>query len=1062
MLGSRHPEALGRSSQETFGGDGFALPLEQIWRGEAVTLVDQPGTIRRGRQLEETWFTLTQMPLRDESGQVAGVFVVAVETTDRVRGEQLQNQAEVELRATQERLNAALSAGHMATWEWDPATDQVIASATMADVFGLLPGETWQGSAQGFRLVHPEDRDRYRAMVEAAGRRGGSWHSEFRIIRPRDGQVAWLEEHARPVWDPQTGKVRLTGFVWDITERKWAEEALRQSQAKLVRELEDAKQLQTISSQLIPQANSEALYDQIVEAAMALLRSDMGSLQMVDAEHNELRLLAWKGFHPASAARWDKLSAQSPTCCGAALRAGQRVIVPDVRASELLQDWDSLQHYDLCDITALQSTPLVSRAGRLVGILSTHWRQRHEPDERELRLLDVLARQAADVLERAHNEAALRASEERFRLMIQTVQDHAIFVMDPAGNVASWNEGAQRILGYAADEVLGRPGALFFTEEDRRGGLPQRELRTAAEAGRATDENWQVRKDGSRFWASGTTTALWDEREGLSGFVKIFRDLTERKAAADALLEKDLRLRAALAAARMGTWHWDIAANRQRLDESLHRLMGLPSDRVVNTLEEFLEVVHADDRSAVARAFRRSVEQGVPLNVEFRVVWPDGSVHWLKDQGEVLPGPDGRPRFLTGACVDITDRRQMEEDLRQADRRKDEFLAMLGHELRNPLAPLRGVMEVLQRQRLDAPGLERAYAMMNRQVMHLVRLVDDLLDVSRITRGLVELRREPVDLVQVANQAVEMAAPAIEGRGHDLALTLPRKPLRVEGDPTRLTQVFFNLLSNAAKYTDPGGRIDFRVDREGDGAVIRVRDNGNGMEAELVPKVFDLFTQGERTPDRSQGGLGLGLTLVKRLVEMHGGSVQARSEGPGKGSEFTVRLPLLLQKDEGRGMRDESRKDEGGRMRDEKSREEASDRQRPLLPSSFIPHPSSLRVLVVDDSSDVAETLAWMLQGLAQEIQMVHSGLAAIQRVRQFLPDVILCDIGMPGMDGYETCRRLRQLPGLEKTLIAAVSGYGGEEERRKSKEAGFDRHLVKPIGRATLEELLGGLAGVR
>jgi signal transduction histidine kinase/DNA-binding response OmpR family regulator len=391
--------------------------------------------------------------------------------------------------------------------------------------------------------------------------------------------------------------------------------------------------------------------------------------------------------------------------------------------------------------------------------------------------------------------------------------------------------------------------------------------------------------------------------------------------------------------------------------------------------------------------------------------------------------------LLARQAADWIERARAEEGLRDAARRKDEFLAMLGHELRNPLAPLRGVMETLRGRKLDGEGQERAYAMMDRQVGHLVRLVDDLLDVSRITRGLVELRKEPVDLAEMAGRAAEMATPAVEGRGHDVSLALPRKPLRVEGDPIRLTQVIFNLLNNAAKYTDPGGKIRLSVEREDGQAVVRVRDNGSGMPPELVPQVFDLFTQGARTLDRAQGGLGLGLTLVKRLVEMHSGTVEARSKGPGQGSEFVVRLPALP----------------------------AEAARRPPVQAP-VPPPAAVQVgraLVVDDYPDVAEAMTWMLEGLACEIKTVHSGQAAVETAGQWRPDIVLCDLGMPGMDGYETCRRLRRLPGLERTVIAAVSGYSGEGERRKTQEAGFDRHLVKPVGRAVLEELVKSAAGV-
>ncbi len=638
-----------------------------------------------------------------------------------------------------------------------------------------------------------------------------------------------------------------------------------------------------------------------------------------------------------------------------------------------------------------------------------------------------------DMTERKRAEEALRLTEERFRLMVQSVRDYAVFVMDPAGKVASWNEGAERILGYAADEVLGESGALFFTDEDRRGGLPERELRTAAEAGKTSDENWLVTKRGVRFWASGATTALRNEAGELRGFVKILRDLTERRRAEERLRESEERLRVALDAGRMGTWRWRIPQDEQVLDDSLRQLMGLPAGQHLLRLEGFLDAVHPEDRDRVRAEFERCRVEGYDLDIEFRVTRPDGSVRWLKDQGKTLRGPDGP--FMTGAAVDITDRKHMEEALREADRRKDEFLAMLGHELRNPLAPLRSVTEILLRHEPKGDVRERAYQMMGRQVGHLTRLVDDLLDVSRITRGLVDLRRERVNLAGVAEQAVEMVTPVVEGRGHDLQLSLPRKAPEVEGDPARLTQVVFNLLNNAAKYTDAGGKIWLTVERAGDRAVIRVRDNGPGMPAGLVPRVFDLFTQGDRTPDRSQGGLGLGLTLVKRLVEMHGGTVEARSGGPGKGSEFTVRLPAL-----------------------------PAEETQPARPRGAGPPQTAQvgRALVIDDNVDVAESMTWTLKGLAREIKVVHSGPSALELVRTWPPDLILCDIGMPGMDGYETCRRLRQVPGLGTTLIAAVSGYAQEEGGRRSAEAGFDRHLVKPVGRDSVAELVGIAANGR
>jgi signal transduction histidine kinase/ActR/RegA family two-component response regulator len=387
--------------------------------------------------------------------------------------------------------------------------------------------------------------------------------------------------------------------------------------------------------------------------------------------------------------------------------------------------------------------------------------------------------------------------------------------------------------------------------------------------------------------------------------------------------------------------------------------------------------------------------------------------------------------------------------LAEADRRKDEFLATLGHELRNPLAPLRNALHLLRLPETDNPTAGRARAMMERQVGQLTRLVDDLLDVSRIVRGKVRLHREVVEVGTVVRRAVEAVRPAIDHAGHALVVALSSEPMRLKADPARLEQVLTNLLTNAAKYTERGGRIGLTVeqvpsapiplplgerDRSEGEVVIRVRDTGIGMGPELLPRVFDLFTQAERSLDRAQGGLGIGLALVRSLVEMHGGSVSAHSDGPGQGSEFVVRLPLW--------------KDEGGRMKDE-SRSGSSH------PSAFLLPPSAKRVLVVDDNLDAAESLALVLRMDRHQVATAHDGPAALETARAFRPEVVLLDIGLPRLDGYAVARRLRQEPGLEGVLLVALTGYGQEEDKRKARDAGFDRHFVKPVGPEELQGLL-------
>jgi signal transduction histidine kinase len=379
--------------------------------------------------------------------------------------------------------------------------------------------------------------------------------------------------------------------------------------------------------------------------------------------------------------------------------------------------------------------------------------------------------------------------------------------------------------------------------------------------------------------------------------------------------------------------------------------------------------------------------------------------------------------------------KRAEEALRQADRRKDEFLAVLGHELRNPLAPLRTALQILRIQRGGAE-VERLAGVMDRQVDHLVRLVDDLLDVTRIARGKIELRKGPVDLAAVLERCLERVRPHLEERQHTLDVSLPGQPLPLEADPARLEQVFTNLLSNAGKYTPPGGHVSLSATREGDRAVVRVRDNGIGIRPEMLGRVFDMFQQADRVPGRVAEGLGLGLALVRGLVALHGGSVVASSDGPGAGSEFAVSLPLTERAET----------------------DPAGDAERPLSVGSAR---RSLRMLVVDDNVDGAQSLALLLGLIGHEVRIAHDGPDALEAAAEFRPEVVLLDIGLPrGMDGYEVARRLRAQPGLEESALVALTGYGGEEERAHASEAGFSAHFVKPVDLGALCKMLDRRGG--
>jgi PAS domain S-box-containing protein len=497
-------------------------------------------------------------------------------------------------------------------------------------------------------------------------------------------------------------------------------------------------------------------------------------------------------------------------------------------------------------------------------------------------------------------ENDLREGEERLRLLIDSVQDYAIFMLDPDGRIVSWNKGAERIKGYRAEEIIGRHFSCFYPPEVVAQGKPEWELRTAVEQGRVEDEGWRVRKDGGRFWASIVITALFDKEGRLRGFGKVTRDLTERR-----------------------------------------------------RIEELLE----------------------------------------------------------------------------ADRQKDRFLAVLAHELRNPLAPIWNALHLMKQPAASAQALARAREIAERQMRRLTRLLDDLLDVARLRQGRVELRREVLDIGAVIRSSLDTVQPLLLERRHRLTSAIAGESLLVNGDPMRLEQVLTNLLVNAAKYTDPGGDIFVTAQREASDVVIRVRDTGSGIDAILLPRIFDLFVQAHRRLDRSSGGVGVGLALVKSLVEFHGGSVNAFSAGPGKGSEFIVRLPAVEKASRLVGTAQDSGPKPAGRP--------------------------ALRVLIADDNADQADGLALLLQMEGDDVRISYDGPGVLEAARSFRPQVVLLDIGMPGLDGYQVARRLRESPETRGALLVAMTGWGQEEDVRRSWEAGFDHHLTKPFEPALIEKLL-------
>lgn len=624
-------------------------------------------------------------------------------------------------------------------------------------------------------------------------------------------------------------------------------------------------------------------------------------------------------------------------------------------------------------------------------------------------------------------QQALRISEEQLRLATDAAEI-AFWDVNCLDGTLVWQPRLRAMFG-----IL---GADPLTLDDFFAGLHPEDREAVATAfAAACDPQRRAlynveyrtvgRDDGGRVrWVAAKGRGLFDESGRCVRANGTAIDITLRKTTEQAM-------EMALEASRTGTFHWDIQENRLWWDTALDRLFGLRPGEAVRSLDQFIALVHPDDRAEVIRRCGRCRDFGEDFEMEFRVVYPDGSLHWLYDRGRTFLDAAGRAKTMTGACVDITDLWQAREALRHADRQKDDFLATLAHELRNPLAPLRTGLHLLQRGGSAPEQVAKVHGIMQRQLDHMVRLVDDLLDIARISQGKISLRREVLALHTVLEQAVDVCRPLMDAQGHALVWEGVDPRWQVSGDGTRLVQVVGNLLNNAAKYTPPGGRVTLRAVAEGGFVRIEVEDTGIGIPPALLERVFDRFAQVQQHLERAQGGLGIGLSVVKSLVEMHGGRVAADSAGPGAGSRFLVWLPR-------------AEAHEAGAAAGTGAPEQAAARR---------------KVLVVDDNHDAAETLAMVLEMGGHEVLLAHDGHAALELAALHQPSVVFLDIGMPGLNGYDTAARMRALPGGARRTLVALTGWGSEGDRARSLSAGFDSHLTKPVEIGAVEGLLAALS---
>ena len=613
--------------------------------------------------------------------------------------------------------------------------------------------------------------------------------------------------------------------------------------------------------------------------------------------------------------------------------------------------------------------------------------------------------------------------------IIETSND-AIISKSLDGIIQSWNAAAEQLFGYTAEQAVGQHISLVIPPERI---AEEDQIIASLKAGNRIEhfETERVRKDGQRITVSLTISPIKDDSGKVVGASKIVRDVTERK--------RTESERQNFVTVIENSTDFIGMCDMQGIPFFVNRagleMVGLDSvEQARNT--PLVEFFFPEDQGMILNEFLPKVLEHGHGEVEVRFRnFKTGEARWMAYKVLTLTTSNNEPVGFATVSQDVTERKRLADDLKrlaldlsETDRRKNEFLATLAHELRNPLAPMSNMLEVVRRAKGDPQILERAHGTFERQLDQMVRLVDDLLDLSRITHDRLELRRSDVELSSVIQQAVEVARPLIDAAGHHLTINLPEEPIYLNADRARLAQVFGNLLNNSCKYTKAHGHISLNAKRLDNEVLVTVKDNGTGIPQDKLDTIFDMFMQVDRTSERAQAGLGIGLTLVKRLTEMHGGSIEAKSKGEGQGSEFIVRLPIVNR------------------------------RLSVIEPAASRDASAKRRILIVDDNRDSAASLSMLLELTGNEIYTAHDGVEAMAKIEKHRPEVVLLDIGLPKLDGHEVCRRVREQPWGKAIVVIALTGWGQEDDRRRSEEAGFNGHLVKPVDYDKLLELLSTL----
>ncbi|AMV35984.1 PAS domain S-box protein [Planctomyces sp. SH-PL62] len=902
-----------------------------------------------------------------------------------------------------------------------------------AEVVGRTPGSLLQG---------PESDPAVRAYVGQRLRAEKPVRAEI-LNYAKSGRKYWATMEIQPIFDADGRLVNYLSVQTDVTERKRDERRL-EAQYAVMRILGDCMRLDEAIPHLLATIGRTLDFDVAAfwiwdrQARTPRLAGRPWASGRVDA--------GWAGDasalipNAALAGPMDRVWTTGAPAWVSEIAAPP----PDASGAPSPEARNDLRGAVIIPVADAEKSPLV-------GVLTLFSREPLVRDEPLLQVLTTMGRQIGLFAER---RKAVREQVEinaRLNAMLDASTHSSILVTDPSGLIMIFNTGAERMLGYAAGEMVGRATPLILHDPAE---VDARAVELAAELDRPVQgfealvaharrdghdvREWTfVRKDGTRIAVLLAVTAVRDPEGTLRGFLAIATDLSHRQAAERQVRTSEARLRRLVEANIFGVAFGEMTGALTDANDAFLEMVGYSRDDLIDGGVHWLNIVADTSGRWIRRCRVQLARRGSCTPFEIQVRRKDGRVLPILLGLARLDETRIDPRApIVAFCLDLTERKQLEDELRrnaadlaEADHRKNQFIAMLGHELRNPLAPIRYAVRVMKRRGGVAPDLAWTLDVIDRQVGQLSHLVGDLLELARVNRGKVRLQREPVDVAAVVSAAVETSRPEIDAHRHRLTIATPPEKVLVLADPLRMAQVLSNLLLNAAKYTEDGGSIRISAGVEDGRVVFRVLDDGIGIPAPMLDRVFDVFTQVDRTLDRSEGGLGLGLSLVRSLVEMHEGTVEARSEGLGRGSEFVVRLPVWIP----------DPAEIPFATAPEPELEPAP--PEPEAPPSITPR----RILVVDDNVTSAQSLAMLLQFEGHDVQVVHDGPTALQAVCAHAFDVVFMDIGLPGMNGYEVARKLRARPELAALPLAAVTGYADDEARRLSHEAGFDHHLVKP-----------------